>query len=165
MKIEITQDKENALLNRRDILFGVTPEKEVCSRNIVKNKLVALLDTKPGLLILDRMNTQYGMQEVVGYARLYDTVQDLKRIEPAYMIARNASEGPEETEEVDDVGTVGATAETAATEEVAEAEEVVDVEDVEEVEEAGGDSEEAAEELEEAEETKEPEETKESSED
>ena len=107
MKIEITQDKANVLLNRRDILFGVTPEKEVYSRKVVKNKLVALLDTKPGLLILDRMNTQYGRQEVVGYARLYDTVQDLKRIEPAYMIARNVVEGVEETEEADDVGTVG----------------------------------------------------------
>jgi len=159
MKIEITQDKENALLNRRDILFGVTPEKGVCSRKVVKNKLVALLDTKPGLLILDRMNTQYGMQEVVGYARLYDTVQDLKRIEPAYMIARNAAEGIEETEEADDVGGVE---ETAATEEVTEAEEVVDVEKVEE---AGSDSEEEEEEIEEEEETKEPEETKESSED
>ena len=159
MKIEITQDKENALLNRRDILFRVTPEKGVCSRKVVKNKLVALLDTKPGLLILDRMNTQYGMQEVVGYARLYDTVQDLKRIEPAYMIARNAAEGIEETEEADDVGGVE---ETAATEEVTEAEEVVDVEKVEE---AGSDSEEAEEEIEEEEETKEPEETKESSED
>ncbi|MCD6207941.1 MAG: hypothetical protein J7J06_08150 [Methanosarcinales archaeon] len=159
MKIEITQDKENTLLNRRDILFGVTPEKGVCSRKVVKNKLVALLDTKPGLLILDRMNTQYGMQKVVGYARLYDTVQDLKRIEPAYMIARNAAEGIEETEEADDVGGVE---ETAATEEVTEAEEVVDVEKVEE---AGSDSEEAEEEIEEEEETKEPEETKESSED
>lgn len=146
MKIEITQDKENALLNRRDILFGVTPEKEVYSRKVVKNKLVALLDTKPGLLILDRMNTQYGMQEVVGYARLYDTVQDLNRIEPAYMIARNATEGTEETEEADDVGGVE---ETAVTEEVTEAEEVVDVE------EAGSDSEEAAEEIEETEESSE----------
>ena len=162
MKIEITQDKENALLNRRDILFGVTPEKGVCSRKVVKNKLVALLDTKPGLLILDRMNTQYGMQEVVGYARLYDTVQDLKRIEPAYMIARNAAEGTEETEEADDVGSVE---ETAATEEVTETVEAEEVVDVEKVEEAGSDSEEAEEEIEEAEETKEPEETKESSED
>jgi len=60
------------------------------SRKSVKNMLVALLDTTPELLILDRMNSQYGKQDILGYARLYDNEQNLRRIEPDYMIARNA---------------------------------------------------------------------------
>ncbi len=96
MKIEVVTDKENVLLNRQDIVFKVIPEGEVCSRENVKNKLVALLDTEPEQLILDRMNMQYGMQQITGYARLYADAQDALAIEPDYMIARNATKKSEE---------------------------------------------------------------------
>ncbi len=88
MDIEIVKDKENVLLNRRDIVFK--SEEIGMSRKSAKNTLVALLDTTPELLILDRMNSQYGKQDILGYARLYDNEQNLRRIEPEYMIARNA---------------------------------------------------------------------------
>jgi len=88
MAIEIVKDEENVLLNRRDIVFKT--EEIGMSRKSAKNTLVALLDTTSELLILDRMNSQYGKQDVLGYARLYDDEQNLRRIEPDYMIARNA---------------------------------------------------------------------------
>ena len=88
MDIEIVTDEENVLLNRRDIVFKT--DRICLSRGSAKSTLVALLDTNPELLILDRMNTQYGTQDIIGYARLYDTEQNLRRIEPDYMIARNA---------------------------------------------------------------------------
>ena len=88
MDIEIVKDEENVLLNRRDIVFKT--DKIGMSRKSAKNTLVALLDTTPELLILDRMNSQYGKQDILGYARLYDNEQNLRRIEPDYMIARNA---------------------------------------------------------------------------
>ncbi len=88
MDIEIVKDEENVLLNRRDIVFKT--DRTGMSRESAKNMLVALLDTTPELLILDRMNSQYGMQDILGYARLYDNKQNLRRIEPDYMIARNA---------------------------------------------------------------------------
>ncbi len=88
MAIEIVKDEENVLLNRRDIVFKT--EEIGMSRKSAKNTLVALLDTDPKLLILDRMKSQYGRQDILGYARLYDNEQNLRRIEPDYMIARNA---------------------------------------------------------------------------
>ncbi len=87
MDIEIVKDEENVLLNRRDIVFKT--EGAGMSRKSAKNTLVALLNTTPELLILDRMNSQYGTQDILGYARLYDNEQNLRRIEPDYMIARN----------------------------------------------------------------------------
>ena len=87
MDIEIVKDETNVLLNRRDIEFKT--EGTGRSRESVKSTLVALLDTDPKLLILDRINSQYGMQNLLGYARLYDNEQNLRRIEPDYMIARN----------------------------------------------------------------------------
>ncbi len=89
MDIEIVKDEENVLLNRRDIAFKAIFEGATMSRKSAKNTLVALLDTKPELLILDRMKTQYGTQDTLGYARLYDNEQNLRRIEPDYMVARN----------------------------------------------------------------------------
>ena len=88
MAIEIVNDEENVLLNRRDIVFKT--EEIGMSRKSAKGTLVALLDTAPELLILDRMESQYGRQDILGYARLYDNEQNLRRIEPDYMIARNA---------------------------------------------------------------------------
>jgi small subunit ribosomal protein S24e len=88
MAIEIVKDEENVLLNRRDIVFKT--EEIGMSRKSAKNTLVALLDTTPELLILDRMNSQFGTQDILGYARLYDNEQNLRRIEPDYMVARNA---------------------------------------------------------------------------
>ncbi|KAB3544203.1 MAG: 30S ribosomal protein S24e [ANME-2 cluster archaeon] len=88
MAIEIVKDEENVLLNRRNIVFKT--EEIGMSRKSAKNTLVALLDTDPKLLILDRMKSQYGRQDILGYARLYDNEQNLRRIEPDYMIARNA---------------------------------------------------------------------------
>lgn len=88
MAIEIVKDEENVLLNRRDIVFKT--EEIGMSRKSAKNTLVALLDTDPKLLILDRMKSQYGTQDILGYARLYDNEQNLRRIEPDYMVARNA---------------------------------------------------------------------------
>ncbi len=88
MAIEIVKDEENVLLNRRDIVFKT--EEIGMSRKSAKNTLVALLDTTPELLILDRMKSQYGRQDILGYARLYDNEQNLRQIEPDYMVARNA---------------------------------------------------------------------------
>lgn len=88
MAIEIVKDEENVLLNRRDIVFKT--EEIGMSRKSAKGTLVALLDTTPELLILDRMESQYGRQDILGYARLYDNEQNLRQIEPDYMIARNA---------------------------------------------------------------------------
>ncbi|HIE31502.1 MAG TPA: 30S ribosomal protein S24e [Methanosarcinales archaeon] len=91
MKIEIIKDEMNVLLNRRDVVFNIISEGTTASRENVKNLLVALLDTKSELLVLDRMNTQYGTQDVLGYARLYDDLQHLQAIEPGYMTLRNAA--------------------------------------------------------------------------
>jgi len=91
MKIEIIKDEKNVLLDRRDIVCNVISEGTTASRENVKNMLVALLDTKSELMILDRMNTQYGTQNILGYARLYNDLQQLQAVEPAYMIARNAA--------------------------------------------------------------------------
>ncbi len=91
MKIEIIKDEKNVLLDKRDIVCNVISEGTTTSRENVKNMLVALLDTKPELMILDRMNAQYGSQDIRGYARLYNDLQQLQAIEPDYMIARNAA--------------------------------------------------------------------------
>ncbi|MEA1906202.1 MAG: 30S ribosomal protein S24e [Euryarchaeota archaeon] len=99
MKIEIIKDEKNVLLDRRDIVCNIIAEGTTASRENVKNMLVALLDTEPELMILDRMNTQYGTRDILGYARLYSDLPQLQATEPDYMSARNAAKesGEEQT--------------------------------------------------------------------
>ena len=60
----------------------------------IKSKLVALLNTKKDLIVVDNVQPHYGEPKAVGYAKVYGTVDDLKYIEAKHIIAKN--EEPEE---------------------------------------------------------------------
>ncbi len=57
-------------------------------------KLVALLNTKKDLIVVDNVQPHYGEPKALGYAKVYDTVDDLKYIEAQHVIVKN--EEPEE---------------------------------------------------------------------
>jgi small subunit ribosomal protein S24e len=62
MDINVTEDKNNALLNRREINFTVKFEGPTPSRNDVKGKLVAMLNAPLDLTIIHKLDGEYGMQ-------------------------------------------------------------------------------------------------------
>ena len=72
MDIRILKDKNNALLNRRELDFIVKYEGSTPSRNDVRNKLAAMLNAPLELMVVQRIKTEYGMQEGKGYAKLYE---------------------------------------------------------------------------------------------
>ena len=63
----------------------------------IKSKLVALLNTKKELLVVDNVQPHYGEPKALGYAKVYDTVDDLEYIETKHVMAKN--EEPEEPAE------------------------------------------------------------------
>ena len=63
MDIRIIKDKKNSLLNRRELDFVVKYEGSTPSRNDVKNKLAAMLNAPLELLVIQRIKTEFGMQE------------------------------------------------------------------------------------------------------
>ena len=101
MEIEIFEEKENKLFNRKEIKFYVDYDGEATPKVLdIKSKLVALLNTKKDLLVVDNVQPHYGEPKAVGYAKVYDTVEDLEYIETKHVIAKNTEVAePAEDEE------------------------------------------------------------------
>ncbi|WP_292388209.1 30S ribosomal protein S24e [Methanosarcina sp. UBA5] len=95
MDIRILKDKKNALLNRRELDFIVKYEGSTPSRNDIRNKLAAMLNAPLELLIVQRIKTEYGLQEGKGYAKLYENADRMKEVELEYVLKRNAAPGTE----------------------------------------------------------------------
>ncbi|MFQ6120083.1 MAG: 30S ribosomal protein S24e [Methanosarcinales archaeon] len=97
MEIEIIEEKTNPLLNRQEITFKIEHKDATPSRNYVKKKLVALLNSKPELVIIEKLSSQFGKKETLGYAKIYESRKRAEQIEREYILKRNTlSEKPEE---------------------------------------------------------------------
>ena len=95
MEIDIFEEKENKLFNRKEIKFYVDYDGEATPKVLdVKSKLVALLNAKKETVVVDNVQPHYGEPKALGYAKVYDTVDDLKYIEAEHILAKNAE--PEE---------------------------------------------------------------------
>ena len=100
MEIDIFEEKENKLFNRKEIKFYVDYEGEATPKALdIKSKLVALLNTKKELLVVDNVQPHYGEPKALGYAKVYETVDDLKYIETEHVIDKNAEPEEEPAEE------------------------------------------------------------------
>lgn len=88
MELQILNDKENPMLNMREILLKIN--KATPSRKEVKNKLAALLNSRPELIVIERLDGVFGKQEVIGRARIYQSEEDLKQLVHKHLIARDA---------------------------------------------------------------------------
>lgn len=98
MEIEFIEEKENKLFNRKELKFYVDYDGEATPKILdIKSKLVALLNTKKELLVVDNVQPHYGEPKALGYAKVYETVDDLKYIETNHVLAKN--EEPEEPAE------------------------------------------------------------------
>ena len=99
MEIELIAEKENKLFNRKEIKFYVDYDGEATPKILdIKSKLVALLNTKKDLIVVDNVQPHYGEPKALGYAKVYATVEDLKYIETNHVLAKN-EEPAEEAED------------------------------------------------------------------
>ena len=98
MEITITSQTENVLLNRKEIGFNITLTGATPSRKLVHEKLAAMLNKPKNQLVVGSLKGRFGLTEVTGDARVYDSAEYLKKIEPEHLQKRGMTEG-EETEE------------------------------------------------------------------
>ena len=102
MEIDIFEDKENKVFNRREIKFYVEYEGEATPKiTDIKSKLVALLNSKKESSVVHIEQQNYGEPKELGKAKFKKTVEVLQSIENKILIAKNteASEEAEEDEE------------------------------------------------------------------
>ena len=90
MELKILEKKENPLLHRIEIKFEVShPKSKTPTRDEVRNLLAANLNADKSRVILNDMHTPFGSPVTRGFAKIYDSVENAKKIEPDYILIRN----------------------------------------------------------------------------
>ena len=90
MELKILEKKDNPLLHRVEVKFEVShPKSKTPSRDEVRNLLAANLNADKNRVILDNMHTPFGSTITTGFAKIYDDVENAKKIEPDYILIRN----------------------------------------------------------------------------
>ena len=123
MEIKIIKDLQNVLLNRSELDFTVEYEGPTPSRADVRKKLAALLNKDLDLILIQKMEAEYGVQRAKGFAKIYESEERMKQIENEHILLRNKM--PEEKAET----TAEETAEESAEEDEESAEEPKEAEE------------------------------------
>jgi len=96
LDIQVIDEKNNPILNRREIVFKVIHDESTPTRKSVVEKLAATQNSMVGLVYVDSLKTEFGKRETIGYAKIYETAERAKQIERAHIIERNTFSKPEE---------------------------------------------------------------------
>ncbi len=89
MDIQVIQEKNNPMLGRREVRFKITHDAATPSRKSVVDKIAATMNSKPGLVIIDQLDTEFGKRETFGYAKIYETEERAKQVEREHIVQRN----------------------------------------------------------------------------
>lgn len=105
MDIEIIKERDNLLLNRKEMTLNISHNSGATpSRDDVKKRLVAELNSQYDLVVVDRLTTEFGAQKTTVYAKVYSDVNRVNQVENKHIIERNKAkpvEEPKAEEEVD----------------------------------------------------------------
>ena len=103
MEIEIETQKNNMLLNRKEIYFTIThTDEKTPSRAFVGTELANKLNIKRENLVIEYIKPVFGLQKTRCYAKVYTSHGNAKKYERDYLIKRNqtvAGKKEEKTEE------------------------------------------------------------------
>ena len=153
MEIDIISKKENKALDRTEVKFDCIYAGEATPKILaVKNKLVALLNTKKDLIVVDSLQPRYGETKADGYAKIYGSKESLADIETEHVLDKNKEVEAKAAEEEVEEPEAEVTETEVTEEEVGEPEaevtetEVAEEETEEEVEESEEEAEEKTEE-------------------
>jgi len=93
MEIEILSESENKLLERKDVHFKVVLDKDkgTPKLNDVRNLLIAKKNLNPELVVIDKITQEYGINSIIGYAKIYDNEEALK-VELRQILRKNFGE-------------------------------------------------------------------------
>lgn len=90
MQIEIIDKKENKLLGREEVSFKTIHEKEPTpKRDIIREKLAEMLNTKKENVVIDFLKSEFGKNSTFGYAKVYNSIEDAKKLEREHILVRN----------------------------------------------------------------------------
>jgi ribosomal protein S24E len=90
MNIKIESKKENALLGRQEIVFTLRHDGAATpSRTQVRQLLASEIGTKTENVVIDAMDSEYGLGATTGTARAYKSPEAARATERVHMLKRN----------------------------------------------------------------------------
>jgi small subunit ribosomal protein S24e len=104
MIINIKNDKENKLLQRREIEFSVTYDSKTPQREELKVQLCKQLNLSPENTLIIKINQVYGIMKSDGVAHSYLNKESMK-IEPSYLVNRSDKKNKKPKEEAKSTAT------------------------------------------------------------
>jgi len=101
MEIEINDKKNNPFFKRTEVHFTIKHENQgTPNQAIIRNELAETLNVKKETIIIDTINSSYGLQHTKGYAKVYTSRKDADKIEQKHILNRNkVSEGKSKKKE------------------------------------------------------------------
>ncbi len=90
MELEINEKKNNQLFKRTEVHFTITHENEkTTNRKIIQNQLAEALNAKKDAIIVERIDSSFGLQQTTGYAKVYSSKKHAEAIERKHQLKRN----------------------------------------------------------------------------
>jgi len=101
LEVKIIRQQYNPLLKRKELDFEVKHEQTrgTPSRLEVRQKLAEQLKTNVELVYVKRIETKTGTMTARGEANAYDTIEQVKLVEPQYVVDRNVPKEKKEAAE------------------------------------------------------------------
>ncbi len=97
MKVDIESKKQNKLMERTDVTFKVTHDGEPTpARDAIRTSLASAMGVQKERVIVASMSTEYGRGDSMGEARVYDSVEAVKKNEQHHLLVRNGLAQKEE---------------------------------------------------------------------
>ena len=90
MEIEISDKKTNPFFKRTEVHFTIKHENQgTPNQAIIRNELAEALNVKKETIIIDTIDSSYGLQHTKGYAKVYTSRKDAENIEQKHILKRN----------------------------------------------------------------------------
>ena len=96
--MEISQEKENPLLNRKEFVFEYMASSKTPTREEVKKLVVEHLKLDEKLTIIESITPSFCDRKVCVKAYVYEDLETLKKITPKHILKRNEGKKEESKE-------------------------------------------------------------------
>lgn len=100
MEIEINSKRNNPFFNRTEIHFTVYHDNDgTPNREIIRSELAEKMNAKKENIIIDSINSMFGVHQSRGYAKVYTSREKAENLEHEYILKRNQVKGKQEKKE------------------------------------------------------------------
>lgn len=102
MEIKILNERENPLLNRKEVKLRVYFDKVIPKFKEVRKEVISYLKTDENLTVMNSIKTEFGAKYADCYVKIYKDSESMK-VEPKFRIKKNFEEKKAENKKEEEV--------------------------------------------------------------